>query len=126
MKPQSENKSETFFKDKYLFYETLAALRTPEEARDFLKDLLTRSELIMVHRRWFIGRLLTQGGSIREIAYRAKVGTDTVVRLGKKLSSGTGVLRNKLKALAKRDKVEEGSIREGPEKPVRGRYTFGG
>lgn len=54
---------------------------------ELIKELLTDSELRMVKQRLFIINLLEEGLSIRKIAERAKVGTDTVVRISRKLES---------------------------------------
>lgn len=54
---------------------------------DLIKELLTESELRMVKQRLVIIRLLEEGLPIREVAERAKVGTDTVVRMSKKLTN---------------------------------------
>lgn len=53
----------------------------------FIKELLTESELRMVKQRWFIIRLLEEGLPIRVIAEKAQVGTDTVVRMARKLQA---------------------------------------
>ncbi len=49
-----------------------------------IKELLTDSELRMVKNRLLVIKLLIEGLSIREVAKRAKVGTDTVMRILKK------------------------------------------
>lgn len=48
-----------------------------------LKQLLTTSEMRMLKNRWQIMNLLDEGLSIRKIAERVKVGTDTVVRVAR-------------------------------------------
>lgn len=48
-----------------------------------IKELLTESEWRMVKQRLLIINLLEEGLSIRKIAERAKVGTDTVVRVAR-------------------------------------------
>ncbi len=53
---------------------------------NLIKELLTDSEWRMVKQRLFIIQLLARGLSIRQVASRAKVGTDTVVRISRKLS----------------------------------------
>lgn len=50
---------------------------------DLLKKLLTDSEWRMVKQRFHIINLLDEGLSIRKIAQKAKVGTDTVVRVAR-------------------------------------------
>lgn len=46
-----------------------------------LKDLLTTSEIRMLKNRFQIINLLDEGLSIRKIAEKVRVGTDTVVRI---------------------------------------------
>lgn len=48
-----------------------------------IKELLTDSEVRMVKQRFLIINLLEEGLSIRKIAEKAKVGTDTVVRVAR-------------------------------------------
>lgn len=50
---------------------------------DVLHELLTASEWRMLKNRWQIINLLREGLSIRKIAERIKVGTDTVVRVAR-------------------------------------------
>lgn len=51
---------------------------------NLFKELLTPSELLMVKQRFYIISLLRRGLSIRAVAQRGKVGTDTVVRVARK------------------------------------------
>lgn len=50
---------------------------------DILKDLLTTSEWRMLKNRFQIMNLLEEGLSIRKIAEKVKVSTDTVVRVAR-------------------------------------------
>lgn len=50
-----------------------------------LRQLLTPSEIRMLKNRWQIIQLLEEGLSIRQIAEKVKVGTDTVVRVSRML-----------------------------------------
>lgn len=52
---------------------------------EIIKELLTDSEWRMVKQRLVIIKYLKEGLSIRAIAEKAKVGTDTVVRVARKL-----------------------------------------
>ncbi len=61
--------------------------RSIDVPAEVIKELLTESEWRMVKQRLLIIELLEQGLSIRQIAERAMVGTDTVVRVSKKLES---------------------------------------
>lgn len=53
-----------------------------------LKQLLTPSEIRMLKNRWQIVQLLEEGLSIRKIAEKVKVGTDTVVRVARMIEGG--------------------------------------
>lgn len=60
---------------------------------DLIKELLTESELRMVKQRLVIVKLLKEQLSIRAIAQKVGVGTDTVVRVSKKLQNSK-ILKN--------------------------------
>ncbi len=80
--------------DTDFLYDILAKGATnPEDVKNLLKDLLTASEIRMITNRWHIARLLDIGYSIREVAAKAKVGTDTVERVARRLQEGTGGLQ---------------------------------
>lgn len=59
-------------------------IQIPEK---ILQELLTDSEVRMIKRRLTIIKLLQEGLSIRAIAEKVRVGTDTVVRISKKIKS---------------------------------------
>lgn len=61
--------------------------RNIEVPLEVIKELLTPSEWRMVKQRLLIIQFLEEGLSIRKIAERAKVGTDTVVRVARRLES---------------------------------------
>jgi TrpR-related protein YerC/YecD len=65
-------------------------LRTPDEARRFLRDLCTRGELDALTHRWQIVRLLEQGVPYLEIAERVHTSTATVTRVAQWLRHGAG------------------------------------
>lgn len=54
---------------------------------NLIRELLTSSELRMVKQRLLIVKLINQDLSIRKIAERVGVGTDTVVRMIKKIEA---------------------------------------
>lgn len=54
---------------------------------ELIKELLTDSEWRMIKQRILIIELLGEGHSIRQIAGIAKVGTDTVVRVARKVEA---------------------------------------
>lgn len=53
---------------------------------NILRNLLTQSELRMLKNRYQIMSLLEEGLSIRKVAERVKVGTDTVVRVARMIA----------------------------------------
>jgi TrpR-related protein YerC/YecD len=71
-------------------FATIAALRTPEEAQHFLRDLCTRSELDAMAHRWQVARLLDEGLPYLETAKRAHASTTTVTRVAQWLRNGEG------------------------------------
>lgn len=69
------------------FYAVLSKIaQDPLQAQDFLHDLLTPSEIKMLHRRWHVACELEAGKTIRDAAAQARVGTDTAMRVSKRLS----------------------------------------
>lgn len=64
--------------------------------KELIQDLLTPSESRMLKQRFQIIHLLHQGLSIRAIASRVNVGTDTVVRTARKLEESVNI-KNYLK-----------------------------
>lgn len=58
-----------------------------EIAPELYPELLTPSELRMIKQRLLIARLLKEGKSIRDVAHRIGVGTDTVMRMSRKIKS---------------------------------------
>lgn len=62
----------------------IAAIDDPEEARAFLGDLCTPSEIHALAERWYVARLLDQGKmTYREIHEATGVSTTTVVRVAR-------------------------------------------
>jgi len=68
-------------------------LRTPDEAKRFLRDLCTLGELEALAHRWQIVRLLEEGHSYVEIADRVHTSTATVTRVAQWLRHGAGGYR---------------------------------
>lgn len=65
---------------------------------ELIKELLTDSEWRMVKQRLLVIQLLEEGLSIRKVAEEAKVGTDTVVRMIRKLES-SATLRESFRSI---------------------------
>ncbi|MES1247070.1 MAG: YerC/YecD family TrpR-related protein [Actinomycetota bacterium] len=71
-------------------FDTIAALRTREEAERFFRDLCTRSELDAMAHRWEVAQLLDEGLPYLEVAKRAHASTTTVTRVAQWLRNGEG------------------------------------
>ncbi len=71
-------------------FATIAALKTPQEVRAFLRDLCTRAELDAMAHRWQVAQLLEEGLPYLEIAERAHASTTTVTRVAQWLRNGEG------------------------------------
>src|SRR5579859_5524263 len=71
-------------------FETIASLRTSDEAERFLRDLCTMSELDALAHRWEVARLLDEGLPYVEVARRAHASTTTVTRVAQWLRRGEG------------------------------------
>ncbi len=68
---------------KYLdtLYTTISSLKSKEEIKNLLKDLLTESERIMIGRRILIAQYLLKDYSYAQIIAELKVGPDTIMRV---------------------------------------------
>ena len=74
-------------------FETVASLRTKDEAQRFLRDLCTRAELDAMAHRWQVARLLDEGLPYLEVARKAHASTTTVTRVAQWLRRGEGGYR---------------------------------
>ncbi|MBS0366640.1 MAG: helix-turn-helix domain-containing protein [Proteobacteria bacterium] len=68
----------------------LAALRSPEECRAFLRDLCTPAEVQAMADRWAVVEPLRRGLPYREIHRMTGVSVTTIGRVARFLSSGNG------------------------------------
>lgn len=73
-----------------LLWTSIAQLETRNEVKQFFKDLLSQSEAIMLARRIEIAKRLIEGQSYGDISRELKVGTDTICRVQRWLTSGFG------------------------------------
>jgi TrpR-related protein YerC/YecD len=71
-------------------YTVIAALRTPEECRAFLRDLCTPAELQAMADRWAVVEFLKRGLPYREIHRVTGVSVTTIGRVARFLGSGNG------------------------------------
>jgi TrpR-related protein YerC/YecD len=74
-------------------FETVASLRTRDEAQRFLRDLCTRAELDAMAHRWQVAQLLDEGLPYLEVAKKAHASTTTVTRVAQWLKQGEGGYR---------------------------------
>jgi TrpR-related protein YerC/YecD len=65
-----------------------AALRDPDEAVRFLRDLCTIGELKELGQRWHVARLLDEGVSYHEISERTGASSATISRVAQWLRYG--------------------------------------
>lgn len=70
------------------FCETLSVLKSPQEIMNFLIDLLTKQEIIMLAKRIKIAKLLIEGRNYRNIEGLLKVANSTVSRVNQWLMEG--------------------------------------
>lgn len=79
-------------KKKFLgeFYSMVASLKTREEVKNFLKDLLTLSETVMLSRRIQVAKMLLEGVTHEEIKKELKVGFTTISNVERWLNNGFG------------------------------------
>lgn len=74
-------------------FDAVLLLRTPREASDFFRDLLTIAELAEFASRWQIVKRLNKGASYLKIATELNVSTTTVTRVAQWLHEGMGGYR---------------------------------
>jgi len=77
-------------------FQTVAALRSAEDAAAFLRDLCTMAELQALSARWQVAQLLDAGVHYQEIARRTGASTATISRVNTWLRFGAGGYRSLL------------------------------
>jgi len=100
VKPRKLKKED---KIKYLdyLYTASASLKSREEVKNFLRDLLTESERIMLGRRILIAQRLLEDKSYDEIVKELSVGKDTIMRVHRWLGDQSGGYEETVKKLKK-------------------------
>ncbi|OGN02390.1 MAG: hypothetical protein A2655_01510 [Candidatus Yanofskybacteria bacterium RIFCSPHIGHO2_01_FULL_43_42] len=88
---------------KYLdaLYTAIESLKSREEVKSFLRDLLTESERIMIGRRIIIAQRLLQDQSYDQIMKEMRVGPDTIMRVHRWLEDDNGGYEKVIKNLEK-------------------------
>lgn len=69
---------------------TLLALRSPEEARSFLRDLMTENEITEFGKRFKAAQMLAAQESYPSIQQATGLSTTTIARVSKWLQTGEG------------------------------------
>jgi len=100
VKPRKVQKED---KIKYLdaLYTSVSLIKGREEVKNFLRDLLTESERIMLGRRIIIAQKLLKEESYEQIAGDLRVGTDTINRVHRWLADETNGYEQVVKKLEK-------------------------
>ncbi|HEY4475087.1 MAG TPA: Trp family transcriptional regulator [Candidatus Paceibacterota bacterium] len=100
VKPRKVQKRD---KIRYLdaLYTSVSLIKGREEVKNFLRDLLTESERIMLGRRIIIAQKLLQEESYEQIARDLHVGTDTINRVHRWLADEASGYEQVVKKLEK-------------------------
>lgn len=86
----------------------IALLKNREEVKQFFKDLLTLSEVVMISRRLQIAKMLLEGFTYREIRMKLKIGLSTIVSVERWLNQGFGGYRNIIQRHKKKERKFRG------------------
>lgn len=70
--------------------EAICALKSKNEAKKFLRDLLTEQELIEFGKRWQAARMLSKDKPYSEIERATGLSSTTVARVSRWLNQGMG------------------------------------
>jgi TrpR-related protein YerC/YecD len=101
------NQLSEFEKKKYLgeFYSMVSLLKSRDEVKEFFKDLLTLSEVVMISRRLQAAAMLLEGFTYEEISEKMKMGVTTVGQVEKWLNNGFGGYKKVIRRY-KKGKIE--------------------
>jgi len=80
-------------KDAKEFYKAIQSLKTDEECKNFLRDLLTETEIKEFINRWKVVRMLDQKIPYEEITNETGMSSTTIARISKWLQKGMGGYR---------------------------------
>ncbi len=79
------------------FYDMITSIKSRNEAANFIRDILTPSESLMITRRIAIARMLLEGKGYDYIAKKLKVGYNTINNVNRWLYAGFGGYLNEIK-----------------------------
>ena len=87
--------------DTKTLYKVILSLKTEEECKRFLRDLLTEAEIKEFTNRWKVARMLNKKVPYEQIAKETGMSSTTIARVQKWLTNGMGGYRLMLKRLDK-------------------------
>lgn len=93
-------------KDISELYNAILNLETVEEAKKFLRDLLTEAEINEFAKRWKVARMLDEKIPYEDIIKETGMSSTTVARISKWLSSGKGGYKLMLKKINNQKKTD--------------------
>jgi TrpR-related protein YerC/YecD len=114
-------------KKKYLgdFYSMVSLLENREEVKNFFKDLLTLSEVVMISRRIQIAKMLFEGKSYEEIRKELKIGLSTISQVERWLNNGFGGYKKTIEDYQEKYKENPKANLKKPFKPsMMKKYPF--
>lgn len=80
--------------------EAICALKSKQEAKKFLRDLLTPQEIIEFGKRWQAARMLSKNMSYSKIEKETGLSSTTVARVSRWLNQGMGGYKLMINRLA--------------------------
>lgn len=81
-------------------YKAILAIKTEDECKRFLRDLLTESEIKEFSNRWKVAQMLNKNVPYEQIAKETRMSSTTIARVKKWLTKGKGGYRLVLKRFA--------------------------
>lgn len=90
-----------------LFWEHLAGLRDRISVREFLENVLSDTERIMVSKRLAIAILLARGYTYEDIDDKLKVSKSTITGIHRQLLTGASGYKKAVEVIEKRIKLEK-------------------
>ena len=103
------NQLSDFQKKKYLgeFYTIVSLLQSRDEVKNFFKDLLSLSEVVMISRRIQIAKMLLSGAGYEDVRKELRVGYSTITQVEKWLNNGFGGYKETIKRYDKKNAWRE-------------------
>ena len=93
--------------------EAICALRDKNEAKKFLRDLLTEQEIIEFGKRWQAARMLSENVAYSEIEKKTGLSSTTVARVSRWLNKGMGGYKLMIKRFANMHHHNQALARRG-------------